>query len=94
MATTIATHAELARLALEFGKHVLLQKPMATTLPDAEAVLAAADCAGVILQCEPPHVLHPYAVQARADVESGLIGRSQRSLPTTAHQRRNSRRLS
>jgi myo-inositol 2-dehydrogenase/D-chiro-inositol 1-dehydrogenase len=33
-------HAEMAVAALDAGKHVLLEKPMATTLADAERVVA------------------------------------------------------
>lgn len=36
----------MAVLALEAGKHVLPEKPMATTLADAARVVAAADRSG------------------------------------------------
>ncbi len=39
-------HRDAAVKALEAGKHVLLEKPMATTLEDAEAILAAANASG------------------------------------------------
>lgn len=39
-------HATMAVAALEAGKHVLLEKPMATTLADAERVVAAAERSG------------------------------------------------
>ncbi len=40
------THARLACQALEQGKHVLIEKPMATTLAGADAILAAQQRAG------------------------------------------------
>jgi predicted dehydrogenase len=38
-------HAEIATAALEAGKHVLLEKPLANTLAEAEAMTAAAQAA-------------------------------------------------
>ena len=40
--TSMPEHARLARAALAAGKHVLVEKPMATDLRDGEALLAAA----------------------------------------------------
>lgn len=44
-----AAHAPCAIMALEAGKHVFCEKPMATTATEAEAMKAAADKAGKIL---------------------------------------------
>ena len=43
--TSMPEHARLAHAALKAGKHVLVEKPVATSLEDAEAVLAAAEAA-------------------------------------------------
>jgi predicted dehydrogenase len=45
IATPARTHFELAKAALEAGKHVLLEKPMCTSLADARALLAMAQAA-------------------------------------------------
>ena len=69
-----ALHAELAVAAAAAGKHVLVEKPMATTVADADAMVAAAKSAGVVLMAA--HNLRfaaPYAAAARA-VADGLGG--------------------
>ena len=44
------THAEVVIAALDAGLHVLVEKPMCITLADAEAIIAARDRAGKIVQ--------------------------------------------
>jgi 1,5-anhydro-D-fructose reductase (1,5-anhydro-D-mannitol-forming) len=49
ISTTNPLHAAQAQAAVEAGKHVLCEKPLALTLADAQAMLAAAEGAGVVL---------------------------------------------
>ena len=49
IATPSHTHRTLALAAMERGKHVLLEKPMATSLEDCKAITAAAQKHGVHL---------------------------------------------
>jgi predicted dehydrogenase len=44
------THAEIALAALDAGLHVLVEKPMCITLADADAIVAARDRAGKVVQ--------------------------------------------
>jgi predicted dehydrogenase len=44
------THAEIAIAALEAGLHVFVEKPMCITLADADAIIAARDRAGRVVQ--------------------------------------------
>lgn len=44
------SHAEIAIAALEAGKHVLVEKPLSMTVAEAEAVEAAANKTGKVLQ--------------------------------------------
>lgn len=49
VATPSALHAPVAIAAAAAGKHVLVEKPFATTLADADQMIAASAAAGVIL---------------------------------------------
>lgn len=68
-------HARLAVQALEAGKHVLVEKPIATTLADADAMLSAAERSGKRLLVA--HVLpfFPEFAFARREIASGRHGR-------------------
>ena len=72
--TSMNEHGRLARAALEAGRHVLVEKPVATTLPEAEAVLAAAEAAPGHLVCAPHVLLSPTYRAMHARVLRGDIG--------------------
>jgi predicted dehydrogenase len=50
VAVPTPAHAEVGTAALAAGVAVLMEKPLATTLPDADAMLAIAEAGGVLLQ--------------------------------------------
>jgi myo-inositol 2-dehydrogenase/D-chiro-inositol 1-dehydrogenase len=68
-------HADMAIKALEAGKHVLLEKPMATTLADSERLVAAAERSGrhcgIVLQLR---VSRQWA-RVRELITEGALGR-------------------
>ncbi|MFH1086314.1 MAG: Gfo/Idh/MocA family oxidoreductase [Chloroflexota bacterium] len=68
-------HAELALRALAAGKHVLVEKPIATTLADADAMLAAAARAGRGLSVAFHAQVSPSLRRVRALVTAGTIGK-------------------
>ena len=72
--TSMTEHGRLARAALEAGKHVLVEKPVATSLDEAEAVLAAAADAPGHLLCAPHILLSPTYREMHARVRAGEIG--------------------
>lgn len=75
IATPPATHASLGHKAIAAGKHVLIEKPLATTTGTARSLVEAADAAGVILM--PGHTFeHNAAVHKLRDlVRGGHLGR-------------------
>jgi predicted dehydrogenase len=72
--TSMREHGALARAALEAGKHVLVEKPMSTTLAEAEALLEAGKRTGRLLVCAPHIVLSPTYRALHARVQEGVIG--------------------
>src|SRR5262245_34208908 len=60
------THAALAIQAMEAGCHVLVEKPMAVNLEEAQAMEATARRRGVKLCVDHNHLFDPAVVQARA----------------------------
>lgn len=68
-------HAAVAIQALQAGKHVLCEKPMATTLADCEAMNAAARASGKYLMIGHNQRLAQAHAKARELIEAGEIGR-------------------
>lgn len=75
IAATNTTHAEMSITALKAGKHVLCEKPMATTLEDAQNMLAAAQSSGKQLMIAHNQRLEPAHIKAREIIQSGKLGR-------------------
>jgi len=67
-------HAEHVICAAEHGKHVIVEKPMALTLDECEAMNAAAERHGVRLLCGHTHSFDPPVRAMRALVTSGELG--------------------
>ncbi len=67
-------HATLAIDCLEAGAHVLVEKPLAVSVSEADAMIAAAERAGRILAVCFQQRFRPVIEQARALIEEGAIG--------------------
>jgi predicted dehydrogenase len=74
IATPNAQHHAVAMAALSAGKHVLVDKPMACTLADADEMIAAADRAErVLVPVQNTRFAAPFAAAAQ-QVREGTIG--------------------
>lgn len=74
IATPTEMHAAHALAAFAAGKHVLLEKPMATTIADAQAIIAAAERAGRTLLVGHSHSYDAPIAAMRALVDGGSVG--------------------
>jgi predicted dehydrogenase len=69
-----ARHAEMTIAAAEAGKHVLCEKPLATSMEDAQAMIDACARAGVKLQTAFPVRFSAPAVAFREAIRAGRVG--------------------
>ena len=75
LATPVPTHAPLALRVLEAGKHCFVEKPMAQSTADAEAVVSAARAAGRTLMVGHLLEYHPGVVKLKELIDDGTLGR-------------------
>jgi predicted dehydrogenase len=74
IATTVNSHRPLVELAARFGLSAICQKPVAPTLSDAKAMVAAMDKAGKPLMIHENFRWQTPILAARAVIDSGEIG--------------------
>jgi predicted dehydrogenase len=72
--TPNAFHPDMAIAALAAGKHVWCEKPMATTLADAERMLAAARASGKVAALGYNYIQNPVIRLVRRLLDEGQIG--------------------
>ena len=75
VAATNTTHAEMSIAALESGKHVMCEKPMATNLADAQKMIDAAEKAGKQLMIAHNQRLEAANQKAKEILQSGKLGK-------------------
>ena len=74
IATPARTHAPLAIAALEAGKHVLVETPLADTVEDAERMIAAAEKADRVLMIDHTFCYTPAVSAIRDAIADGVLG--------------------
>jgi len=67
-------HAALGLAALEAGKHLFLEKPIATSMEDADRLIQKAKEMSLKLVCAPAIPIWPVMLTVNAMIEKGLIG--------------------
>lgn len=72
--TPIQLHTETTLAALEAGKHVFTEKPIASTVQDASRILDLARKSGLALVCAPCVMLFPQVKYAQSLFQNGEIG--------------------
>jgi predicted dehydrogenase len=75
VATPNDTHFQLSKTLIAAGKHVLCEKPLATTLEDAAELVAAAERARVVLMTNNWRRNCPAFREIKRIIEAGCLGR-------------------
>jgi predicted dehydrogenase len=75
IATPVHTHFDLARRALEAGKHVLVEKPMTMRVDEAEELVALTKRQGLVLMVDHVFIYNPAVVKMKEIVDSGKLGK-------------------
>src|SRR5207245_2864015 len=74
VATPSFTHYELAKAAIEAGKHVLVMKPLATRVAEAEELCELAEAHGVLLAVDHTFVFTGAVRRMKELIAGGDIG--------------------
>lgn len=74
IATPVATHFALGRATLAAGKHVLMEKPLATSADQAAQLVAEAQYRRRVLMVDHPFVYAPAVQRMRVLVDEGRLG--------------------
>lgn len=85
LCTPNAFHADMSVAALRRGVHVLVEKPMATSLADARRMIDAAESSGALLMVGHSQRFYPSYRRAHEIVRSGSLGKIRQVRGTLAH---------
>ena len=81
IATQSKDHCWMAREAIAAGKHVVVEKPMATTLGDVEKMIAAADKYDRVLTVHQSGGFFPEYLHIQEQIPAGRVGANLQSAP-------------
>jgi predicted dehydrogenase len=75
VATPVRFHFTMAKAALEAGKHVFIEKPMARTVAECEELMALSEAKGLVLMVGHTFMFSPAVNRMKEIVDSGDIGK-------------------
>lgn len=74
LATPVSSHYDLAMPALQAGKHIMIEKPMADTVAHAQEIVAAGKRAGRVVAVDHLFVYHPAIAKMKELLDDAQIG--------------------
>jgi len=75
IATPVYTHFSIAQACLERGKHVLIEKPLASNIEQGEALVNLAKKGNLKLMCDHTFCYHGAVRKIKEIVKSGTLGK-------------------
>ncbi len=74
IATDVSSHYPLAKLALESGKHVFVEKPFASSVEQAEELVELGRSKGLVTMVGHTFMFSPPVIKAKEIIDSGELG--------------------
>ncbi|MDR1619266.1 MAG: Gfo/Idh/MocA family oxidoreductase, partial [Clostridiales bacterium] len=74
IASPVVAHAQQARLAADYGKHILIEKPVALTSAQGEEVVSYCKSKGVLMAAGLMMRFGAYIMEMKKDIAEGKIG--------------------
>ncbi|WP_374710768.1 Gfo/Idh/MocA family protein [Chloroflexus sp.] len=74
VATPVSSHFELALMALQAGKHVLVEKPFTSTVAQAERLIKEAESRGLTLMVDHTFIYTSAVRKIKELIDSGTLG--------------------
>lgn len=75
IATPVSSHFSIAKKALEYGKHILLEKPLTSTSKEAEILVKLAQRYQKILMVDHIYIYHPAITAIKKQIDNQQIGK-------------------
>ena len=84
VATPVFTHYDLAKTALEHGKHVWVEKPMTSNHAQAKELIALAESKGLTLMVDHTFLFTGAVMKMKELVDAGELGTCTISIPSAS----------